>query len=224
VLPAAIEEQLDGLFVKLDTDKNGALQVRECLQAAGGSRSEWLTMLECLDTNADGKVTIEEWMRFFHTQWLYSDDSVLGLVETMEHYVESLRHKLHSGYAHSLPRDIEKRLEIAFGLLDSDRNGALDKGECMSAVGLEDAEVLMETLDVNYDGKVTIEEFMRYFNQQWAMSTAGKDSVFHILERIERQKHKLKHPFLGVTEHLERYNNSLGTVLRPFRVWHAPSG
>lgn len=54
---------------------------------------------------------------------------------------------------------------------------ALEKSEVLAVMGME-GEVVME-MDVNKDYKVTIEEWMRYFNNQWAFMP---DSVYNIME------------------------------------------
>eukprot|EP00658_Telonema_sp_P-2_P053626 TRINITY_DN4220_c0_g2_i1.p1 TRINITY_DN4220_c0_g2~~TRINITY_DN4220_c0_g2_i1.p1 ORF type:complete len:201 (+),score=37.28 TRINITY_DN4220_c0_g2_i1:228-830(+) len=88
-----------------------------------------------------------------------------------------------AGYQRVLPRDVERRLERVFASMDKNHDWALEKAEVAQVLGTE-SDCMLDMVDVNKDYKVTIEEWMRYFNNLWQFMP---DSVHHHIEVVERR-------------------------------------
>eukprot|EP00658_Telonema_sp_P-2_P053627 TRINITY_DN4220_c0_g2_i2.p1 TRINITY_DN4220_c0_g2~~TRINITY_DN4220_c0_g2_i2.p1 ORF type:complete len:223 (+),score=58.87 TRINITY_DN4220_c0_g2_i2:228-896(+) len=183
VLPRDVERRLERVFASMDKNHDWALEKAEVAQVLG---TESDCMLDMVDVNKDYKVTIEEWMRYFNNLWQFMPDSVHHHIEVVERRVRggSQYHAtaVTAGYQRIVPPDVERQLDLLFQAIDRDGNGAIDKTECIAAAGREGP--VMFDIDTNQDSKVTVEEWMKFFNHQWM---ASPDSVMCILEVMKKR-------------------------------------
>lgn len=187
VLPRDVERRIERLFSTIDKNGDWALEKSEVLAVMG---LEGEVVME-MDVNKDYKVTIEEWMRYFNNQWEFMPDSVFNIIEVVERRAAASRAPqpgsrspgaLAAGYDRVMPPDVERQLDLLFQGIDRDGNGAIDKAECIATAGREGP--VMFDIDTNADSKVTIEEWMKFFNHQWSVSP---DSVVCILEVMQKR-------------------------------------
>jgi hypothetical protein len=185
VLPRAIEDRLSLIFDRLDLHtghRRGVLGAHNLRIAAGGKTRELDSMLSCLDFTGDGRVTIEEWQRFYHSQWEASNEKVLALIGSMEGNIEAYEAQLPppGNYEPCLPRSVEALAEEVFQSLDVREHGVLNKAQVVCRG--EEAEAMFDRMDTDYDGRVDVEEWFKYWNYRWAKGSEERDKV--VLTRV----------------------------------------
>ena len=64
-----------------------------------------------MDHTLDGRVTIEEWMGFFHSQWETSNEKVLALIGSMEGHIANYEAEMipPGRYRPCLPSEVSAR-------------------------------------------------------------------------------------------------------------------
>ena len=134
VLPRPIEDRLSLIFDRLDRytgTRRGVLGSHNLTIAVGGSQRELDSMLTCMDVTGDGKVTIEDWMCFFHRLWEESNEKVLALLGSMEGHIAHYEAMLPpaGSYTPCLPREVEEKAESVFKCLDVREHGVLYKAQ-----------------------------------------------------------------------------------------------
>ena len=147
-----------------------------------------LVLMADMDINADGKITIEEWMKFFNEQSSRAGlQSVLDICSAVERNatmtgsyrerhaanrsraaLSTLRpykqspHK-QAPYKRVMPRALEIRVERLFKAVDTNDDAVLSPEECIRSFG-KDGYAMFD-LDKDGDTKIDIEEWMRFFHR-----------------------------------------------------------
>lgn len=158
-------EPLYRMFQLLDLDGDGRISKDELLafyrscakegEAAEATRS----FFKLGDTNQDGYLDAQEFLALF----LHSPEQDKALSHT-----DAECKRLLAAYNDS--RD-DQWLESCFRLLDSNGDGVVSKAElaksylCKSTEREEVARVMMQLGDVNQDGVLSLQEFMRLIKQ-----------------------------------------------------------
>jgi len=136
-----------------------------------------------IDVNNDGKITIEEWMKFFNAQCsrtgLASVLDICSAVERNRTVTGSYRERTATHrtppvpnspprahgpapYNRVMPRALEIRVERLFKAVDTNNDAVLTPSECLRGFGRDG--YAMFDLDKDGDAKIDIEEWMRFFH------------------------------------------------------------
>ena len=86
----------------------------------------------------------------------------------------------------SLSPEVENRVKEVFKLFDTDGSNAIDKNEAVNhwkgAFGKISAKEFFNTVDVNNDGEVSLEEFIQF----WKVVKASGHDEGEIMEELDK--------------------------------------
>lgn len=155
---AAFAESARAVFRLADEDGSGALEFGE-LRTISTHSGEAQSILDRLDANRDGKISIDEWVGFFVDLHSSRPDIAMWLLDRSVHLV--------------FERDYMMTCQALFHTFDKDGSGALDLHELMATFGDDElGKGFMQYCDANADQIVTLDEWMQFLMHMWLRSPA----------------------------------------------------
>lgn len=152
----ASEEEMRAIsvFHRIDINCDGALQkeeIKKIITLSGISNVEETTdcfQVSC-DTNDDGKVSLNEWLKMFANVNSETPDMAKGMLEGFEVFVVELW---------------EKRIMNLYRAIDINDDGFLSREELFHLLAnTQGVENMLEEADKNHDGKLSLQEWKEMF-------------------------------------------------------------
>ena len=205
-------------FAAFDADHTGSIDASElvhlCTSLGQSLADDELTqLLEALDTNGDGSISLEEFTSYWSTGSL-PPPGTEDPAEWQEHMDESgtpyfynlkrcestwEKPRFHRNNETLLSRygntaSVEEAITFAFTEFDKDGTGEMDKfelGDLITALDRpmspDQLAVVMETLDISGDGRISLAEFSAYWTSgtlpedplDWSEHTDGDGNQFY---------------------------------------------
>jgi len=181
-------QQCDELFGLIDSDKSGAIELKELKQMVqlinpGLSETAIAAQFTALDASKDGRVSREEFSKHF-VDGFKSDDEK-KYYERMQYTKRFLTRK--------------PRLGAVFDTFDIEKAGFLSYGELVRMIRLSkpkftnaDLQTLFNKMDINHDNRVSRDEFIMYYFTLFFSETDGdfEDRIEEVFQG--RRKVKLQ--------------------------------
>jgi len=191
--------ELTALFQRIDADESGSLEKSECVKMCGGNETTAANMMKALDSDADGKVTITEWMKFFMKQAAVGSD-IADLMANISARLDNDQAAPGEGakLERRLSRETSDALETTAGFADhikpladlfercdKDSSGAISPEECVRMCGGNEkmARAMLKSLDTDDNGLVSGDEWMTFFLKMFAVG--GSDKVTSMIGNID---------------------------------------
>merc|ERR1712110_1365553 len=116
-------------------------------------------MMGVLDTNTDGKLSLQEWLDYVKSVHDKNQEACKALLKLYEKQVSSAKHTLEV----AVDWESKSEAERIFKLADKDGNGYIDTAELAKVRNSQHlAEVMMGVHDTNADGKLSLQEWLAY--------------------------------------------------------------
>ena len=163
------------VFALADEDGSGALDFQE-LYGIATSEAEAAAILDQLDTNKDGQISVEEWVSFFMELFARRSRVAEFLLERCVHLI--------------FEREFMGICRALFEEFDKDSSGQLELQEILLAIGDdEQGAALLEYADTSGDKVLQLDEWMRFFLGFWRTNPQrARGNVGFLMRRAEELK------------------------------------